>query len=174
MKSKRTVAGLALVLPLALGLAACTPASDESPAPTSSALASVPPSEALPGPEDGGNDGEDAHELVPEPDESGRGAIEDAAAATFDAYADKDQSYQAWFDGLRPHLHPTAVPAYETVQPQSIPALDVGGVEALSGWTQAYASVEISTSAGPYLVELQRATAEEPWLATRITAATGD
>lgn len=172
MKSTRTVAGLALVLPLALGLAACTPASDESPAPSSPA--SMPPSEALPGPEDGGNDGEDAHELVPEPDESGRGAIEDAATATFEAYADKDQSYQAWFDGLRPHLHPTAVPAYETVQPQSIPALDVEGVEALSGWTEAYASVEISTSAGPYLVELQRATTDEPWLATRITPDTNE
>lgn len=154
MQSRLTAT--ALVLAATLTLAACsieTPA--PAPTPTGSAHA---------------NEGHDEHELVPSPT-----ATPDAAAASqaavdaLTAYGDRDQSFDTWFSGLKPHLYETAVDEYSTVNPTRIPVFDITGDAAVLELTDSdrYAVLSVPTSIGDYIVELRRDADADPWGATR-------
>lgn len=169
MRNRTAVIGAGLVL--AFTLTGCTGNVHENA--TASESPTLPPASALPteaGDEIGAEHGYDEHDLVEVPDEVDLSEINDAAIAAFEAYADKDQAYTDWFAGLKPHLYPSAVDAYATVQPQKIPVLSVNGDGAvLDGSTASYAVVDVPTDSGAYRIEMRRDDGQGPWLASRIT-----
>lgn len=96
---------------------------------------------------------------------------EAAAVAAIDAmtaFADRDLDYTTWFEQLRPHLYPTAVEAYGTVNPSRIPPIDVlGTAEVADTSTDTYAVAYVRTSIGEYTIELRRDTPTDRWGVTR-------
>lgn len=146
----------AVLIATALLLTGCTAEPAPGPAPTASA------SEA-PG-EHGDHD-----ELVPSPTATpDQEAAAAAATDALEAYAHRDLDYTAWFEQLKPHLHPTAVEAYGTVNPSRIPAMEVQeGAEAAATSTETYAVVYVPTSIGEYTIELRRDDPASSWGVTR-------
>lgn len=146
----------ALLLAAALTLTACsTQDPPPAPAPTASGHA---------------DDGHDEHELVPSPTATpDAAAASDAAVAALTAYGDRDQAYDTWFAGLKPHLYATAVDEYSTVNPARIPIFEVTGEAAVLELTDSdrYAVLSVPTSIGEYIVELRRDADTDPWGATR-------
>lgn len=154
MTSRITTA--ALLLAVSLALTACA-AESPAPAPTSTSSAHA-------------HDGNDEHELVPVPSTTPDAAAASAAAvAALAAYGDRDQAYDTWFAGLKPHLYVTAVDEYATVNPARIPVFEITGEAVVDELTNSdrYAVLTVPTSIGNYVIELRRDAATDPWGATR-------
>lgn len=152
MRTHRTTAAFLAVA--ALILTGC--ASEPTPA-------ASPPSSAS------DHDHGDHDVLVPSPTTSpDLDAAATAAVDALEAYADRDLDYVAWFEQLKPHLHPTAVEAYSTVNPSRLPVVEIqDGAEAAATSTDTYAGVYVPTSLGEYTIELRRDDAAASWGVTR-------
>lgn len=155
MRTHKTIAALLAVA--ALMLTGC--ASEPTPA------ASPPASESAEHDHDHG----DHDVLVPSPTTTpDLDATATAAVDALEAYADRDLDYAAWFEQLKPHLHPTAVEAYSTVNPSRLPVVEIqDGAEAAATSTDTYAVVYVPTSLGDYTIELRRDDATASWGVTR-------
>lgn len=151
----RTLKTTAVLFAAALILTGC--AGDPVPA--------APPTSSAPTDHDHG----DHDVLVPSPTETpDLQAAASAAVDALEAYADRDLDYAAWFDQLKPHLHPTALEAYSTVNPSRIPVVEIqDGAEAAATSTDTYAVVYVPTSVGEYTIELRRDDAAANWGVTR-------
>ncbi|MGO2519974.1 MAG: hypothetical protein ACTH8F_07625 [Microbacterium sp.] len=116
-----------------------------------------------------GDDHGDHDVLVPVPTESpDLDAAATAAVDALTAFAHRDLEYVAWFDQLKPHLHPSAVEAYSTVNPSRMPVIEIqDGAEAAATSTATYAVVYVPTSVGDYTIELRRDGADASWGVTR-------
>ncbi len=149
----------AVLIAATLLLTGCTAEPTPGPAPTATA------SEGHSDHEEHG----DHDVLVPSPTATpDQEAAAAAATDALEAYAQRDLEYTAWFEQLKPHLHPTAVEAYGTVNPSRIPAMEVQeGAEAASTSTETYAVVYVPTSIGEYTIELRRDDPAASWGVTR-------
>jgi len=103
-------------------------------------------------------------------DASGRDAQATAAAA-MQAFARHDLPTPLWWAGLAPLLSPTAVQAYQGVDPVNVPAHQVSGVAYPTGdtGTPYLARVAVPTDAGDYVVLLSRTGQGQRWLVERLT-----
>lgn len=93
-----------------------------------------------------------------------------AAAATdaLSAFVRRDLDYAAWFEQLKPYLHPTAVQAYGTVNPSRTPEMEVqDDARTAETSTDTYAVVYVPTSVGEYTIELRRDDPTADWGVTR-------
>ncbi len=107
----------------------------------------------------------------PSSDDAGRQDAQAAAAAAMQAFARHDLPTPSWWAGLAPLLSPTAVQAYQGVDPASVPAHQVTGVAYLTGdaGTPYLARVAVPSDAGDYVVLLSRAGQGQRWLVERLT-----
>lgn len=144
---------------IGLTVSALTRSSDAAPAPAATSTAHTH--------EHGGHGDHD--ELVPAPTSTpDLAAAAVAATDALEAYAHRDLRYSEWFEQLEPHLHPSAVDAYSTVEPSNIPVIAVTGTaQTVATASDTYAVVSVPTSVGEYTVELRRDDPAAPWGVTR-------
>jgi len=107
----------------------------------------------------------------PNSDDAGWQDAQAAAAAALQVFARHDLPTPSWWAGLAPLLSPTAVQAYQGVDPANVPAHRVTGVAYPTGdtGTPYLARVAVPTDAGDYVVLLSRAGQGQRWLVERLT-----
>lgn len=107
----------------------------------------------------------------PNSDDAGRQDAQAAAAAAMQAFARHDLPTHLWWAGLAPLLSPTAVQAYQGVDPANVPAHQVTGVAYPTGdtGTPYLARAAVPTDAGDYVVLLSRTGQGQRWLVERLT-----
>jgi hypothetical protein len=153
-----------LICTALIALAGCTAFSGKSAAarPTASPAAPASPRD----------DVEASPLSYPTDDVASTQAALDAGTAVMTAFAQPDQSADAWWAGLSPLLTPTAATAYSGTDPAEIPASTVTGPAWLGETPSSFlATVFVPTDAGNYVVMLVRDDGAAPWLAERITQA---
>jgi hypothetical protein len=110
--------------------------------------------------------------LGPEParwDTQSTAAAEQAAVRVMGVFAHPDLAYDQWWPPLRALLSPSAVNAYESVDPARIPVRAVTGTPRVIDKRSALMTqVEVPTDAGVYVVTLLRLDGAAPWLAERL------
>ena len=95
--------------------------------------------------------------------------VKPAAVRFFQAWARPQLDYPQWWSDLKPLLNEAGRQAYAGTDPSTIPTLRVNGpARELPSTVDTYGLVRIPTSAGRFIVQLQRPSAEAKWRVTRL------
>lgn len=109
----------------------------------------------------------------PYPTVSAQAAADAQVAATtaLAAFARRDLTAEAWFEGLAGHLTAGGQQAHYGTDPAEVPVSRVDGVLRVDMPSGYLARVRVGTDAGEYLVLVVREHGAAPWLVERISPA---
>ncbi|WP_156393609.1 hypothetical protein [Nocardioides sp. Root140] len=92
-----------------------------------------------------------------------------AAEQFLTLWARPNLSYAEWWAALRPLLNAAGRQAYSDTDPAVVPALRITGeLEVEKSPVETYGRVRVPTDQGVFVVQLQRPSAQDRWLVTRL------
>lgn len=172
MNGARSTTLAAVLAVSCCALVACAPS---SPAPSPTPAAANVPSSSPSAPATPGAPAAPVEEGVPDVSANtdtgadvGADAVE-AAIAAVTAYCRPGVSEGEWMAGLSPHLTDSAVLAYGTVDPATVPCTSYLGSASIRDGDEAFTfRVNVPTDAGIYEAYVTRAATSDPWRVERM------